>query len=1606
MKSVDKKVVQKTQQPPKHPTAEDVGLFSVVSLLRSMSIKQEIDSKNLLNINNRVDSVNKNILISLNKLQSQASYSLLINNGIQKQNRISLAVLEIIQNIDDNLFTVGKIIHGLPDRILANNNKPKEVTPVKFIEKPIESQVINSEIDKLSFENSLINSIQSLNNVLLESLETQKKFYDYYQLVNDPEKLKRVDNEIADSKLFKEGLNLANRWFQKDVRTTANKNEFIFTDKSESTIQGFNNLSNLINTTNTLLSELVLYSRKIYDYLPYLTSNPEESRVNKDIQSSGIDLTYLISGIKDFDKSLSAKFLKNFRSFNIELNKLLGIESKKFLYTKISLSALAITFKLISDQASGLSSAFRSLTFSIILVSLALISPPFLLGATVLIGILYGIRKALTGTSVLFGWNLKKLSLGILTLVASFWLMAKLPMESLMKAIAIIGMLALAIRVFGGNHTMSFKSKTSGIFGLAMGVLALSLAFGAFGDVSFTALIKMIGFITLLGFAIRAFPVGNRTKGMFGFSLSLVLMTLSIAAFGELPVANMLTMLAFITGLGLVFRVFPIGNRMKGMLGFAFGMTLLVLAVEAAGEVPLTSYMFFLGFVAALLGEIVFFNRLNKGPMSGMFGLSLGLAILVLAVDASREVPFSAYANVLMFVGGLLTIISLYNKQGFTKTSGLFLIAGFVAAMAISFSLLEKVGLQISTVLSFVTGLSLVSGIILFLGNPKYIKNITIGAKNLMIIAGATAIGVLVLGYVSSSNINLNNIFNFVLSISMVTGLVFVIGKLEKEIGKGSIVLTIISVAMMIGAIAINIISSTNIDIINVLKFVGSLVALGGVSALFGIPAVSGLVITGSVVILAMTAMLGLSMLSLKTISSYKIDFNNVFRFIGSIGILASGLTLLIPLTVLGMVAVTSLNLMLLGLIPAAIMMFTISNIKTNIGNIALLLGGIGILAAGISLLSPLIVIGGIAAIPLMVLLSTCLLGSLLLSTMSFTKINFKSIGLLIGTITLLATTFAILSPVMLLSGIGAILMLPVVATSLLIATTLSLISGLSYENVGAFLLAIVGLATSYALITPLAVIGLIGATLTMPIMLAALWTAAVMKSIMELKLSNEGLESFNKGLSSIITTINNIGLIELTKSAAKSILLLPIMTSMLLASTVLFAISKLELSQKNITIFNYGLTSIVDSINGFGVISLTKGAAKAVLLLPIMTSMLLASLVLKAISELEIDPKKMDTFGTIINSFTDTILEGLSKNTDKLIKAEAGMSAFSKLINIPSGLVTIVQQMANMRFNEYEAIRGKMVLKKVREFNKDDFERVGVNLAAMLNALIEPLTIMGGTESTFKIAGVELSNPFTKSKSSKGVEFLNKLGSAFKPLVEGIDMFAKLELSKDIKQSDLFVQNLMILVNGFNNVFEVLSKTNTKKATMTVTKINEFLDTVSDIKIDEFKAVNNEVDKFTTNLSQKDRWDNINKNLINLKNNFLSISKAINSIDLKKATALNRSLTSLGDKNTNDNLRKLVEEFAELIGLIKLEQENSKSKDENNNQSQNKTIQILNNEQPVKKVDKKNDTIQIDGVMGMLGELSKILLDIKDATQDTSSTLSEPLKVVSASEISNFFGG
>ena len=96
--------------------------------------------------------------------------------------------------------------------------------------------------------------------------------------------------------------------------------------------------------------------------------------------------------------------------------------------------------------------------------------------------------------------------------------------------------------------------------------------------------------------------------------------------------------------------------------------------------------------------------------------------------------------------------------------------------------------------------------------------------------------------------------------------------------------------------------------------------------------------------------------------------------------------------------------------------------------------------------------------------------------------------------------------------------------------------------------------------------------------------------------------------------------------------------------------------------------------------------------------------------------------------------------------------------------------------------------------------------------------------------------------------------------------------------------------------------------------------------------------------MSDSQKWQKIQKNLKQLKDDFWSISKAINNINLEKATKLDNLLYKLTERNNSYTLQQILEELKELIGLI-YEKQNVSYDSVGSGNSENSTNQkIINN--------------------------------------------------------------
>lgn len=596
------------------------------------------------------------------------------------------------------------------------------------------------------------------------------------------------------------------------------------------------------------------------------------------------------------------------------------------------------------------------------------------------------------------------------------------------------------------------------------------------------------------------------------------------------------------------------------------------------------------------------------------------------------------------------------------------------------------------------------------------------------------------------------------------------------------------------------------------------------------------------------------------------------------------------------------------------------------IGGIVALLG-IPAVAAVVELGSGVMIALGIATL--------VVAGSLML--LSMFKINLGNVPRIMGAVSLLAMTFTLLLPLTIPGAISAVAMLPIVLMTLAMAGTLAFVSKLdiNLENIFKFTGAILLLATTFALITPLAILAFIGAILMVPVMLSALCSAAV-----------------------------------------------------------LMIITKLEITQDKLDSFNYGVKSVVKTINEFGIVELGKAAVKSALLIPISALALLAALTLRAISELDIPESKIDNFGILMNKFVTSMVEAVKGNVENLKKIEPGLKALSQLINVGSDLVGIVTAFANMNYNIYEVKDGKLQLTGVRKITDDEIQKVGVNVGKLIQGLLVPLAILSSDDDTWDFGnGVKVKNPFKGgwfgSDKNSGINRLSKIGNAFLPLTEAIKNIGGTSLLQNKEELDNFNVGIVAVVDTLTNIFTTLDGWETKNADKAVKNLIEFVEGFDKINGEGFTSINDTMTKFLDNLSDESKWVKIQSNLNQMKESFKDISKNINMINLEKALVLERNLKLLSESQTNENLKEVVEKLSEMIGMLS-ESMNAGSNQQSSQSSSGGAVNSNNNQ-----ISELLEKLSFEDVKALLSEIGEKL-------NITNHKLGGKLKVVTVAANSN----
>ena len=531
--------------------------------------------------------------------------------------------------------------------------------------------------------------------------------------------------------------------------------------------------------------------------------------------------------------------------------------------------------------------------------------------------------------------------------------------------------------------------------------------------------------------------------------------------------------------------------------------------------------------------------------------------------------------------------------------------------------------------------------------------------------------------------------------------------------------------------------------------------------------------------------------------------------------------------------------------------------------------------------------------------------------------------------ISAIALGFAALTPVLVLALPAALAFIPIAIVSLVSIFILQSVSKLDVNNttIDNFMSAVERLTKGWSSIFISIVPAALSAVAFVPIALASLVSILIVWLISKIEIDNTRIDSFTNAVKTLVKTYSGFSLVQIGKGVLAAGSVITIMLSSLMAIVVLRLISKVDINQTKIDKYNTAVHSIVKSLDRYGVLQLGKSVLKSAALVPIFGVMYLAAKTLKLITETEYDATKIGKFSGLVNFLVDNILLSLSENESKLKKAQPGLKALAKLVSISRSLAETIGLMANLKFYEVSAVNGKLVYTNVRQLKDTDFQMVGKNLALILETLIEPLAILGSNESTFVIGGKVIANPFKDNTTLKGIDMIKRLSTAFKPLAESIKDLGQSGVVSDASTAALFSTNLMRIAGIYAWFFKQLDGIeDRKKVGKLMDEIVKFNTSLGEMNIEPLDKFNLIFDKIIDKFVDDVKWRKIQANLKMMKGEFSDISKIINNINIEKATLFEKTLARLLTKEG----KGLVEAAEALRDILTIVNEHQKVQSEN----------------------------------------------------------------------------
>lgn len=1336
-------------------------------------------------------------------------------------------------------------------------------------------------------------------------------------------------------------VDLISRYFpeaEKPVAAVTSQQSNIGDKLSQMFNKGYNfvmkdTLSEAANKSISEINSNILLVINNQEKIIELLSKADKPKIDNDNNASDFNNKFFGNLIKAIKKDLNQKTLDNFTKFlDIYLTFIDNNNTKKLIAVATQLQTFAVFLRILGFQLHKTKSYFNGLTTAIVLLTLALVLPPFQIGFGFLLMYIRALSFAVGGKEGLNLFrNLSDVGKGIIMLVVGTYLMSKVNFGNVFKLILALSMLAGVLKLFQKKSSTKVPKtfsqqagKGAGFLGMTGGIsmLILSVAFGLIMIVlactlasvidwsATTQLLMFMGGLAVALILIKRIGGENKAEGLFGFSLGVAILLLCVDSATEVDWIQGFKIVLFIFGiamaLGLAKRITG-GGKFSGIFGFSMGIAILLLCIDATSELEWDNAWNIIKFVLAISLAIRVAGKGGKGFIR--FAFSVGLLLLV--IDAASEVNFDNAWKLLGFVLGLSFVLRVSSKLLKINVGLLVgLLSGAIIAFiyAVTFRLIPD-----NTISNIWSILGCMVGVIMVmkLANTLLGTNLKITSLITGIIVFAVFSWIFAL---TDDSINVLKVANIVIVIGLIYAFIYAIHLQNKLLGT-KIKVTQILTTIVVGAIegfifSFWMTSFVSLDFQKVTMLILAVVSFVGVLWLISkfekpIVKASTLLTVGGMLI-AVAGLVALSVL---------VSLNMAPGAFSIAGVIMLGITTGIFIAILWLVSKMK------------------KDILVGAGIVVIISFSLGILAGAMTvfgLFSPLIIAGGAALV--------------------ITAITFAGFV----AVAVLCSFFAV--PIL----IGAGVIFAVSVTLILVAVAMAAIAAIQIneEQISLFVKSLGIIAIGLFTILPQLILGAV----------AAVFGVAV-------------------GIASIII------------------------------AAALFVISELVIKEERIKAFGNGIIKLTEAYDSCGLWAITKAVAKSLLLVPIAITTLLVALALKAISLLDINVGKIDKFGIILEKFIDTMVTVVDKYSGKIKDNRKAFQIIADMANAAGSIVNIIDAMVNMTVGVWDTDKktgeAKMISK--RQVKDEDFALVSRNIGKMMEALVAPLSIIASDDEYWDFDGKKVKNPFNKvngffgpKDNMSGVNRIKAIGDAFEkipaimqgfvnnPLLtdlsdEGKKKFELLQTNiatffdtivlcmdklgnkseldaffdgtaswlKDtvapvFKEScnimytlrkSLFwsTSNLHVLyprVIGFwsmtSDVASIVEKTKDKNINAKfASKFVDFYSELEKLKNNQWLASDNmqstvviasSTKELINSLSDSSAFNRITKNLQNTNKNVKEIVTNINKINISKAAALERNLKLLTQAKSQDALRIAIEELKEMIGLLKEAQENQTS--------------------------------------------------------------------------------